>query len=67
MTDATGHCERGEHERCDGTLLTATGWHWWCACPCHPVPTPAPGTPPLDVRKAMTIWRAANEANKGIK
>jgi len=57
--DITGHCRVDGHDRCDGVLHAATGYHWWCACSCHPddmVKEPAPRTVN---HRAWTVWREA--------
>jgi hypothetical protein len=58
-SDLTGHCRNESHDDCGGVLLSATGYHWWCACPCHPgdmVSEPAANTVN---HRAWEVWRAA--------
>lgn len=56
--DLTGHCARGNHDKCTGALLSGTGHHWWCTCDCHDDP-PAPRTD--DERTAYTIWQGGRQ------
>lgn len=57
LGDTTGWCKRAEHARCDGTLHTGTGYHWWCICDCHPEP-PIHDSKRADAHRALAVWRA---------
>lgn len=59
-TDMTGFCRRDEHDECHGKLLSATGWHWFCACQCHPTPDVKP-----EHKKALDSFLKARETSDG--
>lgn len=52
----TGYCQREDHDTCGGSLLSGTGWNWWCTC--HPEPTLADAAPDSGAEKAIAFWRA---------
>lgn len=65
--DVTGFCENEKHDRCDGTLHSATGHHWWCACTCHPEPVIAfASARRADFKAALAVWRQARSAVVGV-
>lgn len=58
--DVSGWCIREEHTYChdvlQGSLTSATGFHWACACPCHPEPELPYGE---DGWRALQTWKNA--------
>lgn len=58
--DVSGMCVHDNHTQCrdvmEGSLLSATGFHWVCACLCHLEPKMPDDA---DGARALQTWRTA--------